>query len=61
MLLHNSYINLAIANSLVDCKGLYSRLKSRNARSTHKESEKTLKIGGFPPLNNLPGVRLGNQ
>ena len=47
MLLHNSYINPAIANSLVYCKGLYSRQKSRNARSTHQE---TLKSAGFSTL-----------
>ena len=41
MLLHNSYINMAIANNLMYCKGLYNQYKSRNDRSTNQETPKS--------------------
>ena len=44
MLLHNSYINTRIVNKLLYCKGLYNHQKSRNARLTCQERQKS---GGF--------------
>ena len=41
MLLHNSYINMAIANNLMYCKGLCNHQKSRNDRSTDHELPKS--------------------
>ena len=41
MLHHNSYINMAIANNLMSCKGLYNHYKSRNDRSTYQETPKS--------------------
>ena len=50
MLLHNSYIKMAITNILMYCKGLQNVQISRNAKSIY---QKMRKGGEFPPVLDL--------